>query len=191
MKLSAAVLSLFAAGSWAAPRSEPRQFNVLALSNGTAINYKILGATQNALVLNLPDHRVDSQCVDGQPHGPATFYIQDSELLLYTPKEDPQQQAVLVDRSGMGLGIIQYYNRTDNTPLGGRLETKGWALDEDNNLVFNGIGLTACRASDADPTYYVRLDLGIQSPHGYKDCTPFTARAVAATRPVPCRYSTH
>lgn len=95
----------------------------------------------------------------------------------------------VADRYTAGQGVIQYTTKTDD-PLGGRLETKGWRVDEVGNLFFKDNGLLACPL-EADQGYVVRLDVGISNPHGYKDCLGFTARTVSLEEPVPCWYSSH
>ncbi|KAL2173912.1 uncharacterized protein P884DRAFT_302998 [Thermothelomyces heterothallicus CBS 202.75] len=188
MKLSAAVLSLFAAASWAAPTSSPRKFSVMALRSASPIHFATISATKNQLVLNLPGDKVDSQCADGETHTAATLYINDGELFLYGP--DDQVQQFLVDRSGMGQGVVQYFNRTENNLPGGRLELKGWAVDENDNLNFDGNSLLAC-PSQTDSTWTVWLALGIDRPGGNEGCLGFTARTLTSQDPVPCAYSSH
>lgn len=104
MQLKTALLSLLAAVASAAPSGKScpapvRKFGIMALRSASPIHFARVSATQNTLVLNLPDDKQDAQCEDGQAPSSATFYIKDEELYLYG--KNPKQWLV-ADRSGMG-----------------------------------------------------------------------------------------
>lgn len=92
-------------------------------------------------------------------------------------------------KTSPGQGILQYFNRNGTNTPGGRLELKGWAVDETDNLTFNGAGLLAC-PSTADDSWTVWVSAGVDKPHGQEGCVGFTARTVTNADPVRCTYST-
>lgn len=106
MHLITVLLSLLAASASAAPASGKscpvpvRKFGIMALRSASPIHFAQGGASQNKLVLNIPDDKLDAQCADGKARKDAIFYIQDGELYLYGEKGKAQE--FLVDRSGMG-----------------------------------------------------------------------------------------
>lgn len=83
---------------------------------------------------------------------------------------------------------MQYFNKGATNP-GGRLELKGWALDKDDNLTFNGSGLLAC-PNTADGSWYVWVNAGVDKPAGQEGCLGFVARTITINEPVQCTYST-
>jgi hypothetical protein len=111
MQLTTALLSLFAASALAAPTNgssctaPTRKFTIMSLRSASPIHFAKAGAHENKLALNLPQDKLDAQCADGNSRADATFYIKDSELYLYGPKDKVQQ--VFVDRSGMGTFTLQ------------------------------------------------------------------------------------
>lgn len=81
---------------------------------------------------------------------------------------------------------MQYFTKGPTDPSG-RLEVKGWAVDENDNLNFKGIGLQACPNTDGSWNIWLALQ-NVENPTG-KDCLPFTARTLTTTDPVKCTYS--
>ncbi len=207
MQLNTVILSLFAAAASAAPSgascpAPARKFGIMALRSASPIHFAQVGASQNKLVLNLPESKRDAQCTDGKARADAIFYIQDGELFLYGGKDKVQE--FFVDRSGMGedalvsmmmvlltnstgQGVMQYFNKGE-TGLGSRFEVKGWAVDENDNLTFNGAGLLAC-PSTTDSSWYIWVSVGIDKPAGQEGCLGFTARTLTIADPVKCTYS--
>jgi hypothetical protein len=190
MQLTTAILSLFAAAASAAPASgsacpaPTRKFGIMALRSASPIHFASVGASQNGIALNLPDNKLDAKCTDGKARKDATFYIKDEELYLYG-KGDVVQQ-FLVDRSGMGQGVVRYFTKGP-TPPGGRLEVKGWAIDKNDNLAFNGTGLQAC-PNTVDGSWNIWLKV-VDEPAQQEGCLPFTGRTITAKKPVQCTYS--
>ncbi|KAK4188576.1 hypothetical protein QBC35DRAFT_432460 [Podospora australis] len=198
MQLSSVLLSILAAtGASAAPTSEgsgkscavpARKFNIMSLRSASPIHFGQAGATQNKLVLNLPEDKADAQCTNGETRRDATFYIKDGELFLYGGKDKVQQ--FFVDRSGMGQGVMQYFTKGEGgIPRNG--ETKGWAVDENDNLSFNGAGLLACPSANNTAPWYVWVSAGINQPAGQQGCLGFSARTLTAATPVQCTYSNY
>jgi hypothetical protein len=72
----------------------------MALRSASPIHFAQGSASQNKLVLNLPEDKFDSKCADGDSKRDATLYIKDGGLYLYGGKDKVQQ--FFVDRSGMG-----------------------------------------------------------------------------------------
>lgn len=197
MQLKTTLLSLFAVAATAAPTdgasctAPPRKFGIMSLRSASPIHFGQVSAYQNKIVMNLPEDELNAQCANGVSRKDATFYIKDGELFLYTPKDIVQR--FLVDRSGMGQGVLQYATYAkDEVPAapGGRFETKGWAVDENDNLTFNGVGLQACPWDIKDPNtkWYIWVAAS-SAPAGQQDCLGFNARTLTVDAPVQCTYS--
>ncbi|KAL2126027.1 hypothetical protein VTI74DRAFT_1926 [Chaetomium olivicolor] len=192
MQLATVILSIFAAAASAAPTNgscpaPTRKFGIMALRSASPIHFAQVSASQNKLVLNLPENKLDAKCTDGKARRDAIFYIEDGQLYLYGSKDKVQQ--FLVDRSGMGQGVLQYFNKGETTP-GGRLELKGWAVDENDNLTFNGASLLAC-PSTTDGSWYVWVSAGVDKPAGQEGCLGFISRTITDADPIKCTYSTY
>ncbi|KAK4194919.1 hypothetical protein QBC40DRAFT_26311 [Triangularia verruculosa] len=190
MQLTTVVLSLFAAAASAGcvPRdTAPRKFGIMSLRSASPVHFGTAGASKNKLVLNLPEDQLDAECTDGVARRDAVFYIKDGELYLYGP-EDGKVQSFFTDRSGMGQGVLQYYNKGEQG-LGRNFEVKGWALDENDNLTFNGSGLIACPSEDGP--WYVWVSAGVNKPAGQEGCLGFSARTIDTVEPVQCTYSSY
>ncbi|KAL2015575.1 hypothetical protein VTK56DRAFT_5208 [Thermocarpiscus australiensis] len=192
MQLTTVLLALFAAAASAAPTggSSPtpgseRKFGIMALRSGSPIHFAPVSAAQNKLGLLFPDNKLDAQCSDGKARADAIFYIRDGELYLYV--NEGQAQQIYVDRSGMGQGVLGYFDKGETSPPS-KGELTGWAVDESDNLTFDGTALQAC-PSTADNSWYVWL-AGVEKPAGQEGCVGFTSRTVTETDPVPCTYST-
>lgn len=104
MQLTTVLLSLFAAAATAAPAGAScpapvRKFGIMALRSASPIHFGQVSATQNKMVLNLPEAKRDAQCADGKAPETATFYLSDGELYLYGKDKT---QLFFTDRSGMG-----------------------------------------------------------------------------------------
>ncbi|KAK3897241.1 hypothetical protein C8A05DRAFT_39214 [Staphylotrichum tortipilum] len=189
MQLTTVLLSLFAAAATAAPAGAScpapvRKFGIMSLRSASPVHFGQVSATQNKMVLNLPENKRDAVCTDGKTHENAVFYIRDGELFLYG-KEKTQE--FFTDRSGMGQGVLQYFNKGE-TGLGNRFEVKGWAVDENDNLTFNGAGLLAC-PSKTDGSWYIWVSVGNDKPAGQEGCLGFSARTITIDKPVKCTYS--
>lgn len=106
MQLTTVLLSLFAAAASAAPSGScpapTRKFGIMALRSASPIHFAQASATQNKLVLHLPEAKLDAQCTDGKTRRDAILYLKDGELFLYG--KDKVQQ-FFVDRSGMGKAL--------------------------------------------------------------------------------------
>ncbi|KAK4119724.1 hypothetical protein N657DRAFT_649874 [Parathielavia appendiculata] len=191
MQLTTVLLSALAAVASAAPTggscpAPTRKFGIMSLRSASPIHFAKVGASQNKLALNLPNNKLDAQCADGNARPDAIFEIKDGELYLYGEGDKVQQ--ILVDRSGMGQGNLQYFNKGATAP-GGNLELKGWAVDANDNLTFNNNALLAC-PSTSDSSWYVWVNVGIEKPANQEGCVGFTARTVTNANPVKCTYST-
>ncbi|KAK3304183.1 uncharacterized protein B0T15DRAFT_232133 [Chaetomium strumarium] len=185
MQLNAVVLSLFAAAASAAPTdSSERKFGIMALRSASPIHFAMAGASQGKLGFNFPDSKNDAQCTDGQKPTAATFTLKDGELYLYG---SDQVQQIYVDRSGMGQGVLGYFNKdVSRPPRNGELS--GWSVDENDNLTFDGTPLKACPGTDN--AYYIWAS-GADKPAGIEGCLGFSARTVTKSDAVQCTYSTY
>ncbi|KAK4233247.1 hypothetical protein C8A03DRAFT_39059 [Achaetomium macrosporum] len=184
MQLNAVLLSLFAAAASAAPAGDERKFGIMALRSASPIHFAPAKATQGKLVFNLPDSKMDAQCTDGSKgEKGAIFTLKDGELYLYGKD---QVQQIYVNRSGMGQGVLGYFNKdTSNPPRNSEL--KGWAVDATENLTFDGTGLLACPGGD--DAFYIWAS-GVDKPAGIEGCLPFSARTVTQNDAAECTYST-
>ncbi|KAK4160244.1 hypothetical protein QBC43DRAFT_270748 [Cladorrhinum sp. PSN259] len=196
MQLKTTLLSLFAVAATAAPTdgasctAPPRKFGIMSLRSASPIHFGQVSAYQNNIALNLPEDQINAQCANGVSRKDATFYIKDGELFLYTPKDIVQK--FFTDRSGMGQGVLQYvtYGKNETWTPGPRLETKGWAVDENDNLTFNGVGLLACPwDSTASNTKWYIWVAASSAPAGQQGCLGFNARTLTVDAPVQCTYS--
>lgn len=197
MQLTTAVISLFAAAAAAAPTTDgascaapPRRFGIMSLRSASPIHFGQISASETKMALGLPESELNAQCTDGVARRDATFYIKDGELFLYTPKDTVQK--FFTDRSGMGQGVLQYvtYAKGETWTPGARFETKGWAVDENDNLTFNGNSLQACPwdPTAANTKWYIWLS-GVTKPAGQEGCLGFVARTITIDQPVQCTYS--
>lgn len=85
----------------------------------------------------------------------------------------------------LGQGVLRYFTKGPTNP-GGRLEVKGWAIDKNDNLIFNGTSLQACPSTDGSwPIWLASVD----KPAGQEGCLSFTGRTITTTKPVKCTYS--
>ncbi|KAK4233306.1 hypothetical protein C8A03DRAFT_19599 [Achaetomium macrosporum] len=188
MQLNAILLSLFAAAASAAPTGSScpapeRKFGIMALRSASPIHFAPASASQGKLGFNFPASKIDAQCTDGKTRTDAIFTIKDGELYLYGKD---QVQQIYVDRSGMGQGVLGYFNKgVENPPRNGEL--KGWAVDSEDNLTFSGTTLQACPG--ADNAWHIWLS-GVSKPAGAEGCLGFTARVVTKSDAVQCTYST-
>lgn len=98
-------------------------------------------------------------------------------------------KVLLTREPGIGQGVLQYFNKGE-TSLGSRFELKGWAVDENDNLTFNGAGLLAC-PSTTDSSWYIWVSVGNDKPAGQEGCLGFNARTLTNANPVKCTYSTY
>lgn len=176
---SAAAMTAFAFPQ-TTPIAEGSKFGVILIRPSTEVQNAGVQAAMRNLFVNLPEQNA---CCDADTNY-ATFYIKDQELRLYA--SDPATtQTIFVDRSGMGMGKIGYI--TGDEPLGRNWETKGWALNDKNELAFKGTGLQACPKS-IDGAWSLWLQ-GVSKPGWNENCTGVIAQAVAAGYPVGCVYS--
>ncbi|KAJ2903875.1 hypothetical protein MKZ38_009258 [Zalerion maritima] len=158
-------------------------FSLMALRSGSEVHFQTFSAAKGSFFLALPSS--NATCTDGSEPDSATFTLsEDGELLLYG--EEPQQKA-FADRSGMGQGKFGYMGGNDTA--GTRWETTGFELDETNDLTLNGAEFLACPNS-IDSAWSVWMNAGVENPAGNEGCLGIMARAVKATDPVMCEYTT-
>ena len=114
-----------------------------------------------------------------------------STVLAWVRRAQPPSRydGLLTRKSVLGQGVLQYYNKGE-TGLGSKFEIKGWAVDENDNLTFNGAGLLAC-PSTTDATWYIWVSAGVDKPAGQEGCLGFSARTINTVDPVKCTYSTY
>ncbi|KAK7426239.1 hypothetical protein QQZ08_007269 [Neonectria magnoliae] len=165
----------------AAPSASKSEiFEILTLRSASPIHFSNVQAARNSIFLHLPDQKA---VCDKKSDNAATFKLVDGELHLY--RSSGTQQKLFVDRSGMGQGVLQY-STSDALPR--NAERKGWKIDKNGNLNFNGAGLLACPGSISN-SWSVWVDAGNSNPGGNKNCLGFTARTVKISKPNSCKYT--
>jgi hypothetical protein len=213
MKVSALISALLAAAApaMAAPVAEPaasapaapKPFGIMSLRSASPIHFGQVSAAKGNYFLGLP--KQNAVC-EGKNPDAAVFYIQDSQLYLYTPKTKAVQKAY-VDRSGMGKhfhvplvksflngyadnivgqGKLGYISGDQSPPRNGEL--KGWKVDKDNYLTFNGASLIACPKS-IDNAWSIWVSAGVSQPGGNSGCLGFSSLTVPLDKPVKCSYT--
>lgn len=85
-----------------------------------------------------------------------------------------------------GQGKIGYL--TDNTNPPAHFELKGWAIDKNENLNFNGNSLLACSGSIQN-AWSVWAFTDNLTPGGNKECLGLSSRTIPVDNPVSCEYS--
>ncbi|POR32154.1 Uncharacterized protein TPAR_07645 [Tolypocladium paradoxum] len=181
MKSSAAIAALAGGGSALATFLENKTFDLMALRSASPIHFAPFSAANSSIFLNLKDQ--GAKC-EGDNHNRATFYLEDGGLFLYS--KGGKRQQMFVDRSGMGQGKMSYL--TDNAFPPPHFELKGWAVDKNEDLHFNGSSFLACPgAIQGAWTVWVVTDN--PTPAGNKDCLGLNARTVPNAKPVCCEYS--
>lgn len=78
--------------------SEGDKFGAITIRSGSEIQNSAIQAAQRSLFVNAKSQ--NATCASET--NSATFYIQDQELRLYS-SNDPLNQTIFVDRSGMGI----------------------------------------------------------------------------------------
>ncbi|PNY23137.1 Uncharacterized protein TCAP_06918 [Tolypocladium capitatum] len=182
MKFSAAIATLAAAGSALAAPSEPETFDLMALRSASPIHFAPFSAAKSNILLNLKHQ--NATC-EGDNYNRATFYLKDSGLFLYS--KGVKHQRIFVDRSGMGQGKIGYL--TDNTYLPRHFELKGWAIDKNGDLNFNGSSLFACSGAIDDAWSVWVLIPSNPTPARNEECLGMSSRTIPIKKPVSCEYS--
>ncbi|KPM35818.1 hypothetical protein AK830_g10751 [Neonectria ditissima] len=170
---------LVSAAPAASTKSAP--FEILTLRSASPIHFNEVQAARNSIFLQLPNQKA---VCDKKSDNAATFQIVDGVLHLY--RSSGTQQTLFTDRSGMGQGVLQY--ATGDAPLPRNGERKGWKIDKNGDLTFNGSGFIACPGSISN-SWSVWLDAGVSNPGGNKNCLGFTARTVKVSKPNSCKYT--
>ncbi|CAI6338909.1 unnamed protein product [Periconia digitata] len=160
---------------------ENARFGLITIRSGSPIQNLPIQAAARGLYVGLPSQ--NSTCDVERDTNYATFYLEDTELHLHAASAYPQ--TMFVDRSGMGQGIVGYTSGAEPVVRNG--ERKGWALNENNELEFNGVGLQAC-PNAIDGAWRLWL-AGSSNPGGYTNCTGVSAVAYKTDNPISCLYT--
>ncbi|KAF4976034.1 hypothetical protein FZEAL_7252 [Fusarium zealandicum] len=184
MQIKALLLTpLLAAGFASAAPQKSTTFEAIALRSASKIHHEPLQAVKNHLALNVA--KQGASC-DAKSDNNAVFNLVGDELFLFRRSATPQQ--LYVDRSGMGQGVIGYTTGAQSPPRNS--ERKGWKIDKDGNLTFDGDDFLACPDSKkAGGSWRVWANVGIRSPADSKNCQRFSARVLKDTKPNSCEYT--
>ncbi|KAL5356159.1 hypothetical protein BJX96DRAFT_142386 [Aspergillus floccosus] len=165
----------------AAESTSSEYFGVVAIHSTSAVQYAPFNAALSSIFAGLPNQ--NASCARPKEQT-ATFYIQDGALYLYDKSATPQE--IYVDRSGMGQGKIGYTTGAQPTPR--NAERKGWAIDANNHLQFDGSDLIACPNS-IDGAWSIWANAGVSNPGWNKDCVSIAARVEKTSNPNGCLYT--
>ncbi|KAK7535391.1 uncharacterized protein J3D65DRAFT_669456 [Phyllosticta citribraziliensis] len=168
------------------PATNLKTFGLIAIRSGSPLQNQGLTALQSGLSIG---RKQDANCY-GETSDFATFQlnVETEELFLFNTTELSKQQ-FYTDRSGMGRGVLQYSNGID-TSFGKRSETKGFAINENGSLQFDGSDFLACPYGDSETEWTVSIDVGNIDPfYTGKNCTGFIAKTIETTTPVGCFYN--
>ncbi|KAG6011780.1 hypothetical protein E4U54_007908 [Claviceps lovelessii] len=187
MKFSAALFSAAMAGSALAmpascPRPvdpKPKTFDLVALRPSSPIQNFPVSATNKGLLLNVAHQNATCKGENNR----ATFRLDGSKLFLYSDGDKPQQ--MMVDRSGMGQGVMQYVDAGSSWSRNG--ESEGWSINASGNLEFGGNNFLACPGA-IDGAWGIWANV-VSRPGGIEGCLDFVAHVVPVDDPVSCRYS--
>ncbi|KAK8152915.1 hypothetical protein BKA80DRAFT_321848 [Phyllosticta citrichinensis] len=168
------------------PATNLKTFGLVAIKSGSPLQNQALTALQSGLSIG---RKQDANCY-GKTSDFATFQlnVETQELFLFNTTELSKQQ-FYTDRSGMGRGVLQYSNGV-NTYFGKRSETKGFTINENGSLKFDGSDFLACPWGESETEWTVSIDVGYINPfNGVQNCTGFIAKTVETTDPVSCFYN--
>ncbi|KAI1498288.1 cell wall protein PhiA [Biscogniauxia marginata] len=192
MQFTVASLLALAAGASALP-SVARQegkiapntpFKLVAIRSGSDIQYSSFSAALGGILLSVPAQ--NASCNDAsRANDGATFTIDEQGAGWLYSDSNPRQQ-LWVDRSGMGQGIWGFTTGAQNAPRNS--ERTGWALDDANDLTFDGASFIAC-PNAIDGAWRVWVNAGHDQPGGSSGCLGIKARASAVAEPNSCLYT--
>ncbi|KAL2139938.1 hypothetical protein VTI28DRAFT_4483 [Corynascus sepedonium] len=128
----------------------------MALRSASPIHFAEVSASQNRLALNVPK-------TSSTPNAPME---RRGEMPSSTSKTASCTSTAPRTRSksSSSTGVTQYFNKGE-PGLGPHFEVKGWAVDENDDLIFNVAGLLAC-PSTTDSSWYIWVDAGVTKPVG-------------------------
>ena len=178
---SAAALTASALPQAGVAIPDGQRFGLITIHSGSPVQNLPIQAAARGLFVGLP--KQNSTCDIERDTNYATFYIEDGELNLHAASAYPQ--TIFVDRSGMGQGIVGYVSGAEPVVRNG--EKKGWALNENNEIHFDGVGLQACPGA-IDGAWRIWL-AGSSNPAGYQNCTGVAAVAYKTDKPISCLYT--
>ncbi|KAG5938527.1 hypothetical protein E4U53_007991 [Claviceps sorghi] len=190
MKVSAALSSAIMAGSVMAAaidskhNAAPENFRLLSIRpSQEQIHNAWVQASYGSLLLDLHEQRAICKS-EHENKNTAVFHLQNQELFLYSDNDSRHQQ-VYVDRSAMGQGRVRYQYQDIALPR--NAEEKGWAINKEGDLEFDGVGILACPGSTGG-AWQLWLST-VENPAGNKDCLGIGAKVSAVDKPVSCVYT--
>ncbi|KAF5019323.1 hypothetical protein F66182_8680 [Fusarium sp. NRRL 66182] len=171
-------------GLSSAATAENKAFQLAAINSNSPVNLSPFSASHGSFSLKLPEGAQAASC-DGEVTNAATFQINAAgELVLYHGTQ-PTQKAFTV-RSAMGQGVFGY--RTG--PLPRNSETKGWSINADGHLEFNGVDSFIACPNRAEGAWSVWIDTGRERPGNTNvECTSVAARVIEVENPISCVYT--
>lgn len=155
-------------------------FGLTALRSGSAVHLSPFQAFQSSIFAGSAAQ--GASC--GTATETATFTLNEAgELGLYST--GAPVQTTYVDASGMGQGVFKY--TTGAEPIGANGQRGTFALDDSDNLSFNGNSFIACPY--LDDSYSIWVSSGVPNPGGNSNCTGISVRATKIDAPVSCLYT--
>ncbi|KAI1637944.1 cell wall protein PhiA [Biscogniauxia mediterranea] len=158
-------------------------FTIQATFSGPEMQFPYFYANNGEFTLN--NLHSSATCTNPARSSSAATFTIDAEGNMYLYATQPPVQQTWVDRSGMGQGNIGYTSAGLQGPKNG--ERTGWAIDDSNNLTFNGVGFIGCPKDDG--SWRIWVNAGVDQPAGNQGCVPVGAIATAAAEPNDCHYS--
>ncbi|KAI5357099.1 hypothetical protein Slin14017_G124200 [Septoria linicola] len=157
------------------------KFGLISIRSGSPIQNTGIKAANGRLTVG---GKQDASC--DKPSDFATFYIQDGEAYLYAQSATPQQ--LWVDRSGMGQGVTGYTTGAQPTPR--NAERKGFSIDKDGRLTFDGTSAVACPPGEQNKDAGYSIWFSTSEKPGFNEgCLPIALRAIKSDNPVGCLYT--
>ncbi|KAF7192606.1 Cell wall protein phiA [Pseudocercospora fuligena] len=155
------------------------KFGLIAIRSGSPIQNTGIKASKGRLTVG---GKQDASCDTKSDF--ATFYVQNGEAYLYAASATPQQ--LWVDRSGMGQGVTGY--TTGAQPAPRNAERKGFKVDKDGHLTFDGVSPKACPCKDKNAGWSLWFSTA-DKPGFNEGCLGVSLKAIKADKPVSCSYT--
>jgi hypothetical protein len=173
------ILAAIAGFAIASPRSTQSKANQNISTFQIAYNrsQKVKAANNTLYIGSSKQHAC---CNQMNAEDAATFFLQDKELFLYSPG-NPKQQ-VIVDspkckaHARYSIGLRLDINNKAN---------KGWRIDSNGSLTFNGSSLMTCGGSNLARDIFVYDD----NHQPDKSCCNLTTKATNIRHPTSCLYT--
>ncbi|RGP63511.1 cell wall [Fusarium sporotrichioides] len=174
------ILAAVACFAIASPRSTQSKANQEVSTFQIVYNNRSqkVKAANNTLYIGSSKQR--ACCNQMNAEDAATFFLQDKELFLYSPG-NPKQQVIVDSPKCKAHARYSIGSRSDIN----KKANKGWRIDSNGGLTFNGSSLMTCGGSNLARDVLV-YD-GNNQPD--KSCRNLTTKATNIRQPTSCLYT--